>query len=115
MTTHAASLPKHPLLADVSLYARFGLIIAWGLFITALFTPVAVLFWGNTSLSWAYARTLSWVGLKILGIRVEVEGRKHLRTRPAIYMGNHQSNFDILVHGVVYPRHTVVIGKRELR
>lgn len=115
MTTHAVTLPKHPRLAHLSFFLRFGLVLSWGLFITALFTPVAVIFWGNTSLSWVYARALSWVALKILGIRVEVEGREHLRTRPAIYMGNHQSNFDVIFHGVVFPRHTVVIGKRELK
>lgn len=89
-------------------------VLAWGLLITTLFTPIAVILWGNTSVSWAYARVLSWGGLKILGIKLEIEGREYLRAKPAIVMGNHQSNFDILLHGAVYPRHTVVIGKKEL-
>lgn len=96
---------------NVKLFA----VLAWGLLVTTLFTPIAVILWGNTSVSWAYARVLSWGGLKILGIKLEIEGREHLRAKPAIYMGNHQSNFDILLHGAVYPRNTVVIGKKELR
>lgn len=94
---------------------KLGLILAWGLLVTALFTPIAVILWGNTSVSWAYARVLSWGGLIILGIKLDIEGRENLRTKPAIYMGNHQSNFDIILHGRVYPRNTVVIGKKELR
>jgi 1-acyl-sn-glycerol-3-phosphate acyltransferase len=114
MTTHIEAAPRPSFLSHVSYYIRFGLVLTWGLLVTSLFLPVAVLLWGNTSLSWAYARTLAWGALKLLGIKVEVEGREHLKTRPGIFLGNHQSNFDILFHGSVYPRHTVVIGKREL-
>ena len=65
-------------------------------------------------MAWAYARTLSWVGLKLLGIRVEITGQEHLAHRPAILVANHQSNYDVMLVGTVYPRRTVVIGKKEL-
>lgn len=114
MSTHVDTAPRPAFWAQAMFYVRFTLVLTWGLLVTAVFLPVAVMLWGNTSLSWAYARTLAWGALRILGIKVSVEGREHLRTRPAIFLGNHQSNFDILFHGVVFPRHTVVIGKREL-
>jgi lysophosphatidate acyltransferase len=36
---------------------------------------------------------------RALDLKVEVEGEKHLNTRPAIFMVNHQSILDILVIG----------------
>ena len=94
---------------------KYYLVLVWGFFCTLAFIPPAVLLWGNTSLSWAYARTLSWVALKILGIRIEFTGKENLANRPAIVIANHQSNYDVIVMGAVFPRHTVVIGKKELR
>ena len=87
-----------------------ALLIFWGFLVTLAFTPVAVLLWGNTTVSWLYARVLGRVGLLILGIRLDVEGREHLDTHPCIILANHQSNFDIIWHGSLFPRHTVVIG-----
>jgi 1-acyl-sn-glycerol-3-phosphate acyltransferase len=96
-------------------YIRYYAVLVWGFLVTLAFIPPAVLLWGNTSMSWAYARTLSWGGLRILGIRLEITGKEHLADRPAILVANHQSNYDILVMGAVFPRNTVVIGKKELR
>ena len=95
-------------------FVRYHALLVWGFFCTLAFLPPAVLLWGNTSLAYYYARTLSWVGLRILGIRVEITGRENLLDRPAILVANHQSNYDIIFVGTVYPRDTVVIGKREL-
>lgn len=95
--------------------AKYYLVLIWGFFCTLGFLGPALVFWGNTRIAWAYAHTLSWVGLRLLGIRVEVTGRENLADRPAILVANHQSNYDVLIVGAVYPRDTVVIGKKELR
>jgi lysophosphatidate acyltransferase len=51
----------------------------------------------------------------VLGWRVETEGIERLtRSSPAVYLANHQSNMDLVVHGAVYPRRCVVVGKKEL-
>jgi 1-acyl-sn-glycerol-3-phosphate acyltransferase len=51
----------------------------------------------------------------VLGWRVEAEGIERLtRSSPAVYLANHQSNMDLVVHGAVYPRRCVVVGKKEL-
>ena len=94
--------------------AKYYSMLLWGGSCTLAFLPPAVAFWGSTDIAWAYARTLSWVGLKILGIRVEITGQEHLSDRPAIIVANHQSNYDVVLVGAVYPRKTVVIGKKEL-
>lgn len=95
-------------------WVKYSLVLVWGLVCTLVFLIPAVLLWGNTSVSWAYARTLSWVALRILCIRVEITGRENLANRPAIVVANHQSNYDMILLGQVFPRNTVVIGKKEL-
>ena len=102
-------------LAEHALFwAKYSSMLLWGGSCTLAFLPPAVAFWGTTNIAWAYARTLSWVGLKILGVRVEITGQENLRDRPAIIVANHQSNYDIILVGAVYPQNTVVIGKKEL-
>jgi 1-acyl-sn-glycerol-3-phosphate acyltransferase len=61
-------------------------------------------------------RLFSWGSLKILGIRVEVEGCEHLKNlKSSIVVANHQANYDLFVHGKIVPRRTVSIGKRSLK
>lgn len=51
-----------------------------------------------------------------LGLRTRVRGREHLmERRPCIYIANHQSALDVPVLAELYPPHTVVIGKKELK
>jgi len=104
-----------PTLSERALFRlKYSLVLAWGSVCTLGFLPPAVLRWGNTDIAWAYAHTLSFIGLKILGGRVEIEGAEHLAERPAILVANHQTNYDVLFAGAIYPRQTVVIGKKEL-
>ena len=65
-------------------YWKFGLIALWFALVTPVFALAALPLWGNTSLSWAYARILSRVSLWILRIRVRVSGRHYLRGGPAV-------------------------------
>lgn len=55
------------------------------------------------------------VGLKLAGARIETEGAEHiLRDRPAIYMANHQSNFDIQTFYASLPIQFRWLAKKEL-
>ncbi|WMC10112.1 1-acylglycerol-3-phosphate O-acyltransferase [Oceanimonas pelagia] len=51
----------------------------------------------------------------LVGLKVSVRGREHVKgLESAIYIANHQSNWDIITHpGVLSPR-TVAIGKNSL-
>ncbi|MFN8672359.1 MAG: lysophospholipid acyltransferase family protein [Candidatus Sericytochromatia bacterium] len=70
--------------------------------------------WGDTKLGTEYARSFSEKALKIMNIKLELEGLENLKNQPCIYTLNHQSNFDMATFGAVYPENTVIIGKKEL-
>jgi len=58
----------------------------------------------------------SWGAVRILGIKLIVEGQEHFENmRPGIVIANHQSNLDLFVHGAVIPRYTVSLGKKSLK
>jgi 1-acyl-sn-glycerol-3-phosphate acyltransferase len=51
----------------------------------------------------------------ILGIKIVIENRERLlQNQPCIYLGNHQSNLDIIIHAFAYQKSTVAIGKKEI-
>ncbi len=51
----------------------------------------------------------------ILGWRIVVENREALaRKAPVLFVGNHQSNLDVVVFGSFYPARTVALGKKEV-
>lgn len=102
------------LLDRVRFWSKMVMVGVWFALVTPAFTLLAFPLWGRSWLGWAYGRVLSLVGLRLLGIRLVVQGRENLEHRPAVIVANHQSNVDVLLLGAVYPRDTVVIGKREL-
>lgn len=96
-------------------YLRIILVSLWLIVASLVGTFYALLKWGNLDINRDFARVFSWMALRILGIRVVVEGREHLEShQPCIYAVNHQSNLDMATFGVLYPRKTVVIGKKEV-
>jgi 1-acyl-sn-glycerol-3-phosphate acyltransferase len=60
------------------------------------------------------ARSWSRWGLRMAGVRVEVEGEERIPEGPVIFMGNHQGNFDILSLTVAIPRRFSWLAKEEL-
>lgn len=61
-------------------------------------------------------RLFSVGGLKLLGLKVHVQGREYLQTmEPSIVIANHQDNLDLFVHGGIIPRRCVSVGKKSLR
>jgi len=61
-------------------------------------------------------RLFSLGGLKLLGIKMTIEGKEHLHNmQPSIVIANHQDNLDLFIHGGVIPKRTVSVGKKSLR
>ena len=86
----------------------------WAGIVTLLVFFVSLVTWGRPFSAWLYARMLGGVGMRILGIRIKVHGRENLSAEPSVLMANHQSNLDAFFMGAIYPRNTVVLGKREM-
>lgn len=55
-------------------------------------------------------------GLKLLGVKLVVEGKEHLKDwKSSVIIANHQSNLDLFIFGQVLPPRTVSVGKKSLR
>ena len=65
---------------------------------------------------WAAGRSFKWLMLFTTGIKFEViEGEEYLSTRPAVFLGNHQTELDVLMLGSVFPPYCSVTAKKSLR
>jgi len=61
-------------------------------------------------------RLFSIGGLKLLGLKVHIEGLEHLQSMsPSIVIANHQDNLDLFIHGGIIPKRCVSVGKKSLR
>lgn len=64
---------------------------------------------------WATARSFKWVMRYTTGVRFDIiEGVEHLSTRPAVFIGNHQSELDVLMLGTIFPPYCSVTAKKSL-
>ena len=90
------------------------------LLVCAAYGVVASIFlrligYGRVS-QWATARSFKWVMRLTTGVRFDIiEGEEHLTTRPAIFVGNHQTELDVLMLGNVFPPYCSVTAKKSLR
>jgi 1-acyl-sn-glycerol-3-phosphate acyltransferase len=90
----------------------FATFIPWTLFIIVTGVPVSFL---SPDYLHAYARFWARVGLRLAGVRLEVEGAGNPPAGQAvIYMPNHQSNFDILALFAGLPGQFRWLAKEEL-
>ncbi|KAL1964957.1 hypothetical protein VTN77DRAFT_6157 [Rasamsonia byssochlamydoides] len=65
---------------------------------------------------WATARSFKWVMWYTTGVRFDiVEGQKYLSTRPAVFIGNHQTELDVLMLGTIFPPYCSVTAKKSLK
>lgn len=65
---------------------------------------------------WATARSFKWVMRLTTGVCFDiVEGEEHLSTRPAVFVGNHQTELDVLMLGNIFPPYCSVTAKKSLR
>lgn len=67
---------------------------------------------------WTAARAFKWVGWYFTGVWFDVEegGREILDgTRPAVFLGNHQTELDVLYLGHIFPKYCSVTAKRSLK
>ncbi|EIW61586.1 1-acylglycerol-3-phosphate O [Trametes versicolor FP-101664 SS1] len=61
------------------------------------------------------ARSFYYLTSPAIGVRLVVEGEEYLDTRPSVLVGNHQSMFDILYLGRIFPKRASILAKKELQ
>ncbi len=93
---------------------QMALVGIWVALATILFYLISFPFNRRKWLSWAYAQSLQMGVGFLLRIRMKVLGGENFVPGPAVIIMNHQSNFDPLLHGCVFQKNTVIIGKKEL-
>jgi 1-acyl-sn-glycerol-3-phosphate acyltransferase len=61
------------------------------------------------------ATSFHYLMATILGWRITVDDQTRVTaSAPAVLMASHKSNLDIVIYGDLYPKRTVVIGKKEI-
>lgn len=71
---------------------------------------------GKQGLSqWTVGRVFYFMASNVLGIKVVIKNPESLTTRPAVFVGNHQSELDLLWLGRTFPPYCSVTGKKVLK
>ena len=65
---------------------------------------------------WVVARSFKYSMRWVAGVEFRViGGQEHLQTRPAIFIGNHQTALDVLFLGEIFPQYCSVTAKNQLK
>jgi lysophosphatidate acyltransferase len=115
MLLFALSLALPPLAFYVRCLSSYGSLVfcaGYGVFASLFLRLVG---YGRVS-QWATARSFKWVMRLTTGVQFDiVEGEEHLATRPAVFVGNHQTELDVLFLGAIFPPYCSVTAKRSLK
>ncbi|MCG8613423.1 MAG: 1-acyl-sn-glycerol-3-phosphate acyltransferase, partial [Pseudomonadales bacterium] len=97
------------LMLRIPLVIGYFLIVAFAGLLLCLLRPF------NPDNNYLCARIFSWGGIRLLGLKLRIQGQEHLSKEPCIYVANHQDNLDLFVFGSMVPPRTVTIGKKSLK
>lgn len=66
---------------------------------------------------WTTARAFKWTMLISTGVWFEIEDEKDWlnTTRPAVFVGNHQTELDVALLGHMFPKYCSVTAKKSLK
>ncbi|KAI1505601.1 hypothetical protein F5X99DRAFT_249847 [Biscogniauxia marginata] len=110
----SAVVPKAAFVAR-SLAAYLSLLICA---IYGAFASIALRLVGQErSAQWTTGRAFKYLMAATTGITFEIiDPKGHLKnTRPAVFIGNHQTELDVLMLGCIFPRHCSVTAKKNLK
>ena len=97
------------------IYIRLVLISLWLAFSCVIGIGLCLVRWGDSNLNATFSRIFSWGAIKISKVELVIEGKEHLYAhQPCVYIANHQSGLDMATFGAIYPRGTVLTGKKEI-
>ncbi len=103
---------------------RYALCLVWVAFISVVYLPafLVLLPWplSRVHLANRWANAVGRMMLRLLAVRLEVEGWEHLERErealppPRIYVSNHTSSLDVIAAMALMPPPTSVLAKREI-
>ena len=108
------AIPRAAFVARV--LASYMSLLAVALF--GVFASIVLTLAGHQGISqWATARAFSIVMRLTTGVTFEVDDPKNVlgTTRPAVFVGNHQTELDVLMLGHMFPKYCSVTAKRSLK
>ncbi|KAJ6783647.1 hypothetical protein PWT90_06990 [Aphanocladium album] len=107
-------IPKAAFFArSMAMYITF-----FGCAIFGVFASIILSILGKQSIAqWATGRAFKYSAQLTTGASFEVEDPNNVlgTTRPAIFIGNHQTELDVLMLGTLFPKHCSVTAKRSLK
>jgi len=83
-----------------------------------VFASIILTLLGHQQISqWATARAFHFTMYWTTGVVFDVEDPKDVlgTTRPAVFIGNHQTELDVLMLGAMFPKYCSVTAKRSLK
>ncbi|MCJ1312817.1 hypothetical protein MMC25_006493 [Agyrium rufum] len=97
------------------LMAAYACLLACSIF--GFITAIILRLVGNYRITqWATARAFKYTMKYSTGVEFEIiSGKQHLQTRPCVFVGNHQTELDVLYLGEVFPKFCVVTSKKSLK
>lgn len=107
-------IPKAAFVAR-ALAAYLCLLLAAG---SGVFTSAAMRLLGCAhSAQWAVGRCFAFLMALATGIRFEIQDPHNVLStvRPAVFVGNHQTELDVLMLGAMFPRHCSMTAKSSLK
>jgi len=96
-------------------YLKVFIATLWFIVCCLLALIVGILRWRHPSGGYVFTVLFTNPVAWLLGIKVDIKNKERLVDfQPCVYLGNHQSNLDIVIQAQCYRPNTVCIGKKEL-
>lgn len=121
-------LPQRP--AQLTQFAAFCLASMFFMCVSALYgvgvaIPLRAVGYGGC-IQWTVGKVFRWCMWYATGVYFDVidsgrieggrrGGEEALQTRPAVFVGNHQTELDVLMLGSVFPKYCSVTAKSSLK
>ncbi|PVZ98068.1 hypothetical protein BB558_005933, partial [Smittium angustum] len=79
-------------------------------------SPILIMMGSRTNINWLTGRVFYFLSRILLGFTVEIEGQEHLDSKsPYVFIGNHQSIFDLVWLGAAFPKNSVILAKNSIK
>ncbi|MCC6278085.1 MAG: 1-acyl-sn-glycerol-3-phosphate acyltransferase [Oligoflexia bacterium] len=96
-------------------YLKLPLCLIWFVIAVVITFVAALIRWRHPSNGYIFTQLFTKGITFIIGMKIVIHHQERLlKHQPCIYIGNHQSMLDVLVHSTCYQTRTVAIGKKEI-